>query len=93
MGRNIENRIRALEDSTPKGYTTFDADGRVVIRSELPALEWYLSALELFTSRGRTAQKEELRSQLARSKGSDSSGGRIYEAVAACAHGPEEGRP
>src|SRR5258707_14808106 len=90
MGRNIEGRITELEQSTPRGYGTFDRDGKPVITSDLPAREWLRWATNLFNSRGRTAEKEALRQQLNRSVGTDNCGGRLYELVAALAHGPAE---
>ena len=90
MGRNIENRLRALEESTPKGYETVDAEGRPVIQSELPALQWYIASLKLLQSRGREEEKRVLRSQLARSV-SNPGGSRLHELVAACDAGPFRG--
>jgi hypothetical protein len=88
MARNIESRIAELEDSIPRGYTTFDGNGKPVIQSDLPALEWYMEALALLRSRGREAAKERLRAQLAASVDVDNAGGYLYQMLAALAVGP-----
>lgn len=79
---SIETRIRILEERAPKGYGTFDAEGRPVIQSDMDGLDWYMWALELLQSRGRKAEKEKLRAQLAASVDADNAGGRLYELVA-----------
>jgi hypothetical protein len=90
MGRGIENRLQALEESTPSGYTTFDTEGKPVIQAHLPALEWMQWATKLLQSRGRDAEKAELRRQLARSTGADAGGGHMYQLVSALCVGPVE---
>ena len=86
---SLENRIKRLEEETPRGYRTFDADGKPVIQSDLPGLEWFAWATELFRSRRETA-KAELRRQLERSVGPDAGGGHLYELALALAYGPEQ---
>jgi len=88
MGRSIESRLEELENSMPRGYTTFDGNGKPVIQSDLPALEWYMEALALLRSRGREAAKERLRAQLAASVDVDNAGGYLYQMLAALAVGP-----
>jgi hypothetical protein len=88
MGRSIESRLEELENSMPRGYTTFDGNGKPVIQSDLPALEWYMEALALLRSRGREPAKERLRAQLAASVDVDNGGGYLYQMLAALAVGP-----
>ena len=90
MGHNIEGRLKTLEDATPNGYRTTDSEGNVVIESKLPALAWFRWATKLFHGRGRRAEKDELRKQLARSVGPDGGGGYLYQIIAAQASGPEK---
>lgn len=78
---SIATRIRILEERAPQGYTTFDIDGRPVIQSAMDGLDWYESAIALLRSRGRDAEKAALRAQLARSRGDDNGGGRLYELI------------
>jgi hypothetical protein len=87
---NIESRLRALEESTPGGYKTFDRNGNVVINSLLPALGWMQAAEALLASRGNEGDKAALREQLERSEGPDSGRGYLYQLVAALACGPVE---
>jgi hypothetical protein len=77
MGRNIEGRIAELEDSTPRGYTTYDDQGRVVIQSALPPGEWYRWATGVLQGRRGTARTQ-LLDQLARSARS-AGGGLLHE--------------
>lgn len=83
MYENVRKEIAKLADELPKGYGTFDANGKPVIKSELDGLDWYIWAHKLLQSRGREADKALLRAQLARSEGDDNGGGRIYELVMA----------
>lgn len=92
MGRSVESRLEKLEESMPRGYRTFDRNGKPVIESDLPAREWLEWATALLQSRGRTAAKEELRRQLARSTGLDSARGFLYQLVSVLADGPVEGK-
>lgn len=85
---SLEKRIRALEESTPGGYATYDGDNNIVVNSSLPALEWYRAACQLLSSR-REGAKAELRAQLARSvRAAD--GGHLFELVAVFDRGPGE---
>jgi hypothetical protein len=92
MARNIESRIEELEDSMPRGYTTFDSDNKPVIQSSLPGLEWYRWAITLLGSRGHKQEKAFLIAQLERSEGRDNSGGLLYEMVLAMAQ-PQMKKP
>lgn len=65
MGRNIESRISSLEESSPRGFRTFDSKGRVLIDSPLTAVAWYAWAGQLLTEPGNEIAKEELATQLA----------------------------
>lgn len=85
---NIETRLRKLEEGTPGAYRTFDANGKPAVESDLPAPDWFRASLALLRSRGREAEKEELRRQLRRSVGPDSYKGRLYEVIGAMAEGP-----
>lgn len=66
MGRGIEGRIEALEGSTPRGYTTYDAQDRPIIQSDLPLKEWFTWAERVLRGR-RSAAQTALVDQLARS--------------------------
>jgi hypothetical protein len=88
MYENVRKEIARLADELPKGYGTFDAKGQPVIQSDMAALDWYTSAVELLKSRGRKAEKERLRAQLAASTGDDNGGGRLYELAAVLDCGP-----
>jgi len=85
---SIDKRIEALEQTVPKGYVTFDADGQPAIQSDLPALEWVQAAQKLLRSRGREAEKAELKKQLTHSVGADGDDGYVYQVVAGMAAGP-----
>ena len=37
---DLDTRLRALENSVPRGYEACDADGKPTIQSDLPALDW-----------------------------------------------------
>jgi hypothetical protein len=89
---NLRKEIAKLSEGVPGGYKTFDADGKVVISSDLPALHWFRWAIELLRSPGRQAEKAELRAQLEASTGEDGDHGHLYEVIAAMACGPV-GRP
>ncbi len=91
MSGNFETRLRALEDSIPRGYEAYDAEGKPTIQSDLPALEWYAKAMDLLNSKGRSAEKQELRTQLEHTVGLDNGGGRFYELLAIQIEGPIEG--
>jgi hypothetical protein len=82
MGRSVESRLEKLEEITPRVYTTYDTQGRPVIQSDLPALEWMRGATALLQARGRGAAKAALRAQLARSAGPDGDRGYLYQLVA-----------
>jgi hypothetical protein len=86
----LQRRITDLVARGPRGYGTCDADGQPVIQSELPGLEWFGAANHLLHSPDHEAEKRALRQQLDRSVGNDNCGGRLYELVAALAHGPVE---
>lgn len=90
--QQLQRRIAELVARAPKGYETVDAEGRPVIQSELPALQWYVASLKLLQSRGREEEKRVLRSQLARSV-SNPGGSRLHELVSACDAGPVEQPP
>jgi hypothetical protein len=80
---NIRKEIANLADELPKGYTTFDAHGQPVIKSEMDGLDWFMWAFTLLRSPGCRQEKAKLRDQLGRSTGDDNGGGRIYELIAA----------
>jgi hypothetical protein len=82
---NVESRLKALEECAPRGYKTFDRDGKVVIQSTLDALDWYVAAANLLRSVGHQKEKALLISQLTRSAGQDNCGGSLYEMALALA--------
>jgi hypothetical protein len=88
---NLESRLRTLEDSTGKGYTTVDPAGRPVIDSNLDAMRWFQWATALLARPGCDEEKKLPRDQLARSSGKDGDGGHLYELVEAMYCGPVEG--
>lgn len=88
---SLESRLRTLEYSTRKGYTTFDPAGRPVIESKLAAMRWFQWATALLTRPGCDEEKRLLREQLARSSGKDGDGGHLYEVIWAMYCGPVEG--
>lgn len=85
---NLRREIAKLGENVPGNYQTFDADRKVVVNSLLSALEWQQWAVALLTSRGREAEKADLRSQLDRTQGLDNCGGYLYQVVAVLACGP-----
>ncbi len=88
MGRSLEARIEQLEETTPKDYTTFDANGDPVIASGLPARDWLVWAFALMNNPRRKREREALRQQLSASTGVDSGRGRLYELILAAMEGP-----
>jgi len=87
---SLKKRMEVLESSVPKGFTTYDANGEPVIESDLDSMEWYLSAVRLFESRGREAEKKQMRAQLKRSVSSNA--GSMHELAAVLYHGPAKRR-
>jgi|SRR5580658_6378432 hypothetical protein len=85
MYENVRKEIAKLAEELPKGYGTFDADGKPVIKSELDGLDWYMWATNLLRSKGKKKEKALLISQLVRSEGQDNGGGSLYEMVLALA--------
>lgn len=67
MGRSIESRIEELEGSIPRGYTTFDSNGRPVIQSNLPLAEWVRWAFSVLSGR-RGETRRRLLDDLSRSE-------------------------
>jgi hypothetical protein len=90
MYENVRKEIAKLAEELPKGYGTFDADGKPVIVSQLDGLDWFAWAMNLLQSKGHQKEKELLRAQLSRSTGDDNAGGRIYELIAALDAGPAD---
>jgi hypothetical protein len=88
MYDNVRREIAKLAEELPKGYGTFDSNGKPVIVSQLDGLDWFSWATNLLRARGRAKEKAALRAQLSRSSGDDNGGGRIYELVAALDAGP-----
>lgn len=88
---SIENRLKALEECAPQGYRTYDANGAVVIQSDLDGLSWYVWATNVIRGKGNPKQKALLISQLMRSEGQDNAGGSLYELILALAETPHEG--
>lgn len=74
---SLQNRIQALEEATPPGYTTYATDGQPVIQSYLSPLEWLSSTFRLFASKGRKREKAALIEQLERS--ATSNAGLLHE--------------
>jgi hypothetical protein len=93
MRGNLESRLRELEDSMPRGYTTFDSQGRPIIHSLVTGLQWFKAACDLFDSPGRDEEKELMRQHLAASVGQDNGGGYLYQLIEAMADGPVETKP
>ena len=87
MKASIGSRLAALEDSIPRGYGSFDREGKPVIRSPLTAIKWFGAACDLFRSPGREEDKRVLREQLSASVGRDNGGGHLYEMVNAMFEG------
>jgi len=74
---SLEKRIEALESATPRGFATFDADDKPVIKSDLPALDWLLWARGVLET-GRKVARVALLDQLARSARA-ADGSRLHE--------------
>lgn len=72
MGHNLEGRLRTLEDRTPRGYSLYDREGNVVLKTALSAKEWLRRTFDLL--RSRRAAKTELLDQLRRSVPTKESG-------------------
>jgi hypothetical protein len=89
----LQRRIAAIVARRPKGYEAYDGEGQPTIQSDLPPLDWVTSAMDLFRSKGRQAEKAALRARLERSEGPDNGGGRLYEIAAAMAAGPVKQPP
>jgi hypothetical protein len=87
---NIEVRIKRLEEEIPEGYGTFDSQGRTLIHSLLPGLQWFRAACGLVAGTGPDEEKKFLRKQLAASVGRDNAGGYLYQLVHALACGSVE---
>jgi hypothetical protein len=90
MYDNVRKEIAKLAEELPKGYGTFDSNGKPVIVSQLDGLGWFSWAMNLLRSRGHQEEKDLLRAQLSRSSGDDNCGGRIYELIAALDAGPAD---
>lgn len=77
----LRKKVQELIARGPKGYTTYDRDGAVVINSDLPALQWYLQSLDVFRY-GSPEEKSILEMQLKRSVRAED-GGHLFECVQA----------
>jgi hypothetical protein len=86
----LRKEIAELSARLPKGYKTYDANGAVAVQSELDGLAWFDWAMNLLRTRGREKEKKLLGVQLARSRGDDNGGGRIYELFMAAVLGPSD---
>jgi hypothetical protein len=87
----LEARVTVLEEGTPEGYRTYDADGAVVIDSVLAPEEWIKSAMQVIRDSSRQVEAATLRDDCLRSVRSRG-GDRLYEVIAVMAFGPVETR-
>lgn len=89
MGMNFEARIAALEESTPRGYRTYNPQGGVVIHSLLPAGDWFREALRVLHGPDCPARRR-LIAQLEES--SRSEGGDLLFQMLYAVYAPQEER-
>jgi hypothetical protein len=86
---HLRAKVAELEARLPQAYVLLDANGEELLHSDLDALEWFNDCLHVFNDPARSREAEELREKLSRTA-SSKGGDKIFEVIAALAHGPIE---